>query len=142
MRNYEGNFDDDNTGWSNEDTVLSAEFYENLPRPLFWRVMVAPVKPKEVSRGGIVMPKMATEAQDILNCVGKVVAIGPSAGKHERLGGDGVNRVDGFPCVGDYVTYGRYAGQQIKCMGVKILILNDDEILMVVPNPEVLQVTK
>lgn len=136
------NYDDGNAGWNNEDSDLPAGFLDSMPKPMYWRVLIAPVKPKEVSKGGIVLAQSNVEAQDILNFIGKVVALGPMAGCHERLGGDGKTPAPGFPKVGDYVAYGRYAGQRLSCMGVRLLIVNDDEILTTVPNPDNLQVTR
>lgn len=124
--------------WTNDDTELPEGFFDELPKPTYWRVMVMPVKPKEVSKGGIYLAPSNQEAQAILNFLGKVVALGPSAGTHERLGGDGKNRADQFPKVGDYVIYGRYAGQPLLYRGKKILLINDDELLGTVPNPDAL----
>lgn len=124
--------------WANEDTALPEGFFDEMPKPTYWRVMVMPIKPKEVSKGGIVLAKANQDAQEILNFIGKVVAVGPSAGAHERLGGDGRNPAPSFPKVGEYVIYGRYAGQPLKFRYVKILLINDDEILGTVPNPDLL----
>lgn len=136
------NFDEGTAGWNNEDTELPEAFWKDLPKPLYWRVLVAPMKPQEVSKGGIVLPSQHQEAQDVLNFIGKVVAVGPMAGKHERLGGTGNAPSPDFPKAGEYVAYGRYAGQRLSHNGVKLLIVNDDEILAVVPNPKTLQVMK
>jgi len=35
--------------------------------------------------------------------------------------------------VGDRVTYGKYAGQKLVINGVKLLLLNDDEITSILP---------
>ena len=125
-----------------EDVDLPASFWEGLPVPAYWRIIVMPVKPKEVSKGGIVLAVSNQEAQAILNFVGKVVALGPLAGKHERLGGTGTEPGPAFPKVGDYVAFGRYCGQAMKFKTAKLLIINDDEILAVVPNPETLQTSR
>lgn len=128
--------------WANdEDTPLPEGFWEELPRPLCWRVLVMPIRPQEVSKGGIVLAKAHQDAQEILNFIGKVVALGPMAGKHERLGGDGMAPAEGFPKIGEYVVYGRYAGQPMKYKEIKLLTINDDEILNVIPNPDTLRVT-
>lgn len=123
--------------WVDELTALSEEFYVDLPVPLYWRVMVVPARPKEETRGGIIIPKSNQDTQEILNCVGKVVALGASAGAHERLGGDGTKPGPAFPKLGDAVFYGRHAGARLIHRGRHAIILNDDEILAVVPNPDV-----
>ncbi len=131
------------TEWGTEsDAALPENFFEELPRPLYWRVLVMPIKPKKVSKGGIVIPLEAQEAQQYLNYMGKVVALGDMAGKSDKLGarGDGVGVAPGFPKPGEFIVYGRYAGQRVTYKGVKLLWINDDEILGTVPNPDTLQV--
>jgi chaperonin GroES len=128
--------------WVNDENVVLPEgFFEELPKPAYWRLLVMPIKPQEVSKGGIVLAKSHQDAQEILNFIGKVVAVGPMAGKHERLGGSGTEASTDFPKVGEYVIYGRYAGQALKYKDVKLLIVNDDEVLATVPNHETLRVT-
>lgn len=122
--------------WTNATTEFPPDFYEDLPVPLYWRVIVAPVKPKEETRGGIIIPKANQDTQEILNCVGMVVALGDYAGCDPRLGGDGTTPGPKFPKVGVTVHYGRHAGAHVKHKGVKLLILNDDELLSIIPNPD------
>lgn len=130
------------TAWGAEiDEALPEKFWEELPRPLYWRVLVMPIKPRAVSKGGIHIALEAQEAQQTLNYMGKVVALGDMAGKSERLGAHRVGELaPGFPNVGDYIVYGRYAGQRVTYKGCRLLWINDDEILGTVPNPETLQV--
>ena len=130
------------TDWGEcEEGTLPEKFWEELPRPLFWRVLVMPIKPVEKSRGGIVIPVEAQEAQKVLNYMGKVIALGPLAGRDKRLTSreDG-SLAEGFPKPNEYIIYGRYSGQPVRYKGVKLLWINDDEILGTVPNPESLQV--
>jgi co-chaperonin GroES (HSP10) len=37
------------------------------------------------------------------------------------------------PKQGDRVTYGKYAGQKVTINGVRLLLLNDDEITSILP---------
>ena len=118
--------------WDQED-VPDDQNFEGIT-PIYWRMLVAPIRPKAVSKGGIVIPISNQEAQEHLQYVGKVVAMGGLAGKHERLVGE-PNR----PKVGDYVIYGRYAGQKLLYKGVRLLVCNDDEVLGIVSDPADLQ---
>jgi len=122
--------------WSNTSIEFLTDFLEDLPIPLYWRVIIAPVRPKEETRGGIIIPKANQDAQEILNCVGKVVALGTYAGVDDRLGGNGSKPGPMFPKVGDTVFYGRHAGAYMLHKGVKLILLNDDELLAIVPNPD------
>lgn len=112
------------------------EFLRDMPKPLYWRVIIEPAKPKEETRGGIYIPKVNQDTQEILNCVGTILALGSYAGVDTRLGGDGTKPGPLFPKVGDTVFYGRHAGQNMLYRGRKVIILNDDEILATVPNPD------
>jgi co-chaperonin GroES (HSP10) len=135
-------YQDETAGdWMNDSTVFPEDFRVDLPQPLFWRMLIAPVRPKEVSKGGIVIPVQNQETQEILNCIGTVVALGPMAGAHERLGGDGVTPHNSFPKIGDTVVYGRHAGQHLRHKGIRLIIINDDELLTTVPNPDTLAVS-
>lgn len=118
--------------WINSDDV---EIPDDLPQPIYWRILVMPVKPKKVSRGGIVMPDMVQSNEEWLNYIGKVVAMGGCAGKSSRFEGEG-----NLPKVGDWIIYGKYAGQKVTHKGVKLLFINDDEVLGVVTNPDALKV--
>jgi co-chaperonin GroES (HSP10) len=132
----------DTSGWDNDDDDLGPEFFQDLPRPLFWRVIVMPVRPKKVSAGGIHIPLTAQEAQGVVGYVGRVVALGPIAGTANRLGGSEVQnrKAEGFPRVGEYVCHGRYTGQPMIYKGVKLILCNDDELLGVAPDPSALRV--
>jgi len=125
---------------NNDEYELGADFpegfWEDLPQPSYWRILIAPVKARAVSKGGILLAQSNQEAQNILNFMGQIVALGLQAGIHEKLGGDGVSRGPLFPKVKDYVIYGRYAGQVLQYKGVTLRVLNDDEILGTVSKPE------
>lgn len=113
-----------------------SELWETgLPVPLYWRILVRPQVAKPMSKGGIALPDDAREAQDTLNYIGEVIALGALANKHPRLSGE-LN----YPKVGDWIAYGRYAGQIIWFKGTRLLIINDDEVLMLVPDPSALKV--
>lgn len=121
--------------WDQEDVDLPEEVLAGMPKPLYWRALVMPIRPKRVSKGGIHLPQEALEAQTYLNYVGKVVALGALAYKHARFEGAGE-----LPKVGDYVIYGRYAGQPLTYKGYKFLFINEDEMLGTCPDPEGLQI--
>ena len=137
---YNVNYSDEGQGgWVNTAEVdFSTDFWEEAPKPAYWRVLIMPVRPKETSKGGIVLARAHQDAQEVLNFMGRVVSLGPQAGTHERLGGDGKTPAAAFPKVGDYIIYGRYAGQRLLYKGAKLLILNDDELLACAPNPDAL----
>jgi co-chaperonin GroES (HSP10) len=127
---------DDITGIDRDEWANDAdrEVAPDHPTPDFWRMLVMPVKPRKISKGGIVIPEEAQTNATYLNYVGKVIAMGPLAYKSDRFAG-----VDP-PKPGDFVIYGRYAGQPLDHRGTKLLIVNDDEILARVTDPESLKI--
>ena len=101
--------------------------------PIGWRIMIQDHKPAKITDGGI---HLADESQDhaqFLNYVGRVVELGPECYKHPKF-------LKGEPwCkVGDWIVFGRYAGQKIKFKGSDIVyrFVNDDEVLGVISDPD------
>jgi len=103
----------------------------SLPKPTGWRILVLPYKAKEKTKGGIILSdKTITESQIATNC-GLVMDIGP----------DAYSDKDKFPngpwCKKkDWVLFARYAGSRIYIDGGEIRVLNDDEILGTIKDPE------
>ena len=103
----------------------------SLPKPTGWRILVLPYKAKEKTKGGIILSdKTVTESQIATNC-GLVLDMGP----------DAYNDKDKFPngpwCKKkDWVLFARYAGSRIYIDGGEIRVLNDDEILGTIEDPE------
>lgn len=88
-------------------------------KPLGDRVIISPIEPKEVVKGGIIIPDSAKEKP----MQGKVVAAGPGAlnKKGERLPMDVKE--------GDVVLYGKYSGTEVKLDDEKYIIMHQEEIL-------------
>ena len=88
-------------------------------KPLGDRVIISPIEPKELVKGGIIIPDSAKEKP----MEGKVVAVGPGVlnKKGERLPMD--------VKAGDKVLYGKYSGTEIKLDDQKYLIMHQEDIL-------------
>jgi len=103
----------------------------SLPKPTGWRILVLPYKAKQKTKGGIILSdKTVTESQIATNC-GLVLDMGP----------DAYNDKDKFPngpwCKKkDWVLFARYAGSRINIDGGELRVLNDDEILGTIEDPE------
>ena len=102
-----------------------------LSQPTGWRMLVLPFKMKEKTKGGIIMGQDTLEKQQVASQCGNVLAMGPDAyGDKQRF-------PDGPWCkVGDWVMFARYAGSRIKIEGGEVRLLNDDEVLATIKNPE------
>ena len=91
-------------------------------RPLYDRILVKRIEPKEQVRGGIIIPDTAKEKP----MEATVRAVGP--GKLDDSG----KRV---PCevkAGDRVLIGKYSGTDIKIDDEEFVIVREDEILGVI----------
>ncbi len=91
-------------------------------RPLQDRILIQPIREKEVRKGGIIIPDSAKEKP----IEGRVKAVGE--GKLNESG----SRVKPDLKVGDKVLYGKYAGTEIKIDGEDFLLMREDDILGVV----------
>jgi len=102
-----------------------------LPQPTGWRMLVLPFKMKEKTKGGIIMGQDTLEKQQVASQCGNVLAMGPDAYGDKQRFPDGPWRK-----VGDWVMFARYAGSRIKIEGGEVRLLNDDEVLATIKNPE------
>lgn len=119
-----------------EDGKLDVEKVEEsvknrIPRPTGWRIILLPYKGAEKSKGGIVLAEQTREKQQITTVCGYVLSVGDLAYMDQ----------DKFPngpwCKeGDWVIFGRYAGARIPIDGGEIRVLNDDEIIATINDPE------
>ena len=109
---------------------------EILPTPVGWRILVAPVEIKDTSSGGIIFPEQVKTVAEYFRNVGKVLAMGEECYKHQKFNGKPWCKV------GDIVQYSSYAGMEMVVANgdeiCKLKLVNDDELLTVVTNPEVL----
>jgi len=110
---------------------LDQEVADRIPRPTGWRIVLLPYRGAVKSKGGIQLADQTVERQQVTTTVGYVLAVGDLAYKDE------VKFPNGAWCEkGDWVIFGRYAGSRINIDGGEIRILNDDEILARINDPE------
>ena len=104
---------------------------DQLPTPSGWRLLVLPFTPKDKTKGGIIVAQETLDRLRIaVNC-GYVLKIGPEAYKDK----------DKFPSGAwckekDWVIFARYAGSRLPIEGGEVRILNDDEVLGTIKDPE------
>tara|TARA_R100001369_G_scaffold25731_1_gene46790 strand:+ start:38 stop:472 length:435 start_codon:yes stop_codon:yes gene_type:complete len=104
---------------------------EKLPHPTGYRILILPFVAQGVTKGGIHLAKQTLDKERLATVVGYVVDLGPDAY------GDLNKFPDGPWCKkGDWVIFGRYAGARFMIDGGDMRLLNDDEILATINNPE------
>ena len=104
---------------------------DELPTPSGWRLLVLPFTPKEKTSGGIIIAQESLDRLRIATNCGYVLKIGPLA-YHDK---------EKYPTgpwckKGDWVIFARYAGSRLPIEGGEVRILNDDEVLGTIPDPE------
>jgi len=102
-----------------------------LPVPSGWRLLVLPFSPREKTKGGILIAQESLDKLRIATNCGYVISIGPLA-YHDK---------EKFPTgpwckKGDWVIFARYAGSRLPIEGGEVRILNDDEVLGTLKDPE------
>ena len=102
-----------------------------LPQPTGWRILVLPFKMDEKTKGGLLMTESVLERQQVGSQCGLVLAMGP------QCYNDKERYPNGPWCkVNEWVVFARYAGSRIQIEGGEVRLLNEDEVLATVKNPE------
>ena len=103
---------------------------DELPEPSGYRILVLPFTPKEKTKGGLIIAQESLDRLRIATNCGYVLKMGPLAYK------DKDKFEDPWCKTGDWVIFARYAGSRLPIEGGEIRILNDDEILGTIQDPE------
>ena len=115
-----------------EEAAKKKPLSERVPQPTGWRLLVMPYMGRDKTEGGIYVPDQVRERESRATVVAYVVKLGPLAYKDpDKFGGS-----DPWCKEGDWVIFGRYAGSRFKIDGGEVRLLNDDEILATINNPE------
>ena len=104
---------------------------DELPTPSGWRLLVLPFTPKEKTSGGIIISQESLDRLRIATNCGYVLKIGPLAYYDKEKYPTGA-----WCKEGDWVIFARYAGSRLPIEGGEVRILNDDEVLGTIPDPE------
>ena len=102
-----------------------------LPKPTGWRMLVLPFKMNEKTKGGLILAETSLEKQQVASQCGLVLRMGPDCYRDKERYPEGP-----WCKEKDWVIFARYAGSRIKIQGGEVRMLNDDEILATVDNPE------
>ena len=120
-----------NEQWIDPDDVKDPK---KLPRHGGLTTLVRPVAIRK-KVGNILLPETFREAVGSLANVGRVLSI------------SGLTRSDSEYYkdlkwkVGDYVVFGKYAGIKMKFQGVKLVLLNDEDVKLLIDDPSDLDPT-
>ena len=104
---------------------------ERLPDPTGWRILVLPYKGQGKTKGGVILADETIEERGYTTVTGLVLKVGPDAYRDETRYPNGP-----WCKVNDWIIFGRYAGSRFGIEGGEVRILNEDEIIAVVKDPE------
>jgi co-chaperonin GroES (HSP10) len=109
---------------------IGDETVNQLPEPSGYRLLVLPFTPKNKTKGGIIFSQETLDRARIATTCGYVLKMGPLCYKDEKF-------TSGPWCKkGDWVIFARYAGSRLPIEGGEVRLLNDDEVLGTIQNPE------
>ena len=109
---------------------IGVETVDELPEPSGYRILVLPFTPKNKSDGGILFSQETLDKARIATTCGYVLKMGDLAYQ------DKDKFKDPWCKKGDWVIFARYAGSRLPIEGGEVRILNDDEVLGTVKDPE------
>ena len=116
---------------SNIEHLPDEKILDRLPDPTGWRMLVLPYKGQGKTKGGVILTDETMQERGYSTVTGLVL----------KMGTECYDNKERFPngpwCKkGDWIIFGRYAGSRFGIEGGEVRILNDDEIIAVVKDPE------
>ena len=116
---------------SNIEHLPDEKILDRLPDPTGWRMLVLPYKGQGKTKGGVILTDETMQERGYTTVTGLVL----------KMGTECYDNKERFPngpwCKkGDWIIFGRYAGSRFGIEGGEVRILNDDEIIAVVKDPE------
>ena len=102
-----------------------------LPEPTGYRLLVLPYAGPKKTKGGLYLADTTQDTIQMTTVCAYVLKVGDLAYKDKEKFPNGP-----WCKQGDWIIFGRYAGSRFKIEGGEVRILNDDEIIGKINNPE------
>ena len=115
-----------------EEAAKQKTLKERIPQPTGWRLLVMPYMGREKTEGGVYVPDQAREREARATVVAYVLKVGPLASKDA----DKFGEAGPWCSEGDWVCIGRYAGSRFQIEGGEVRIINDDEVIATIVDPD------
>ena len=116
-----------------DPSLLDKPLLERLPQPTGWRVLVMPYQGKAKTASGLYIPDEVRERESVATTVAYVMKVGPLAYKDpDKFGPD----CEPWCKEGQWVCIGRYSGSRFKIDGGEVRIINDDEVIATILEPD------
>ena len=115
-----------------DPSLLEKSLLERLPQPTGWRVLVMPYQGKGQTAGGVYVPDEVRDRESVATVVAYVLKIGPLAYKDPKKFGEFKPWCE----EGQWVCIGRYSGSRFKIDGGEVRVINDDEVIATILEPD------
>jgi co-chaperonin GroES (HSP10) len=116
-----------------DPALLDKPLLERLPQPTGWRVLVMPYQGASKTQGGLHIPDEIRDREAVATVVAYVLKVGPLAYKDpDKFGKKGEPWCE----AGQWVCIGRYSGSRFKIDGGEVRIINDDEVIATIHEPD------
>ena len=117
-----------------DPTLLDKKIHDRLPQPTGWRILVMPYQGKEMTDKGIIIPDHVRQREALATVVAYVLKIGSLAYNDSNKFGDAPDRA--WCKEGDWICIGRYAGARFSLEDGEVRIINDDEVIATILDPD------
>jgi len=113
--------------------LIDKDLVDRLPQPSGWRLLVMPFQGVAKTSGGLHIPDEIREREAVATVVAYVLRLGPLAYRDaDKFGPDS----EPWCKQGQWVCIGRYAGSRFKIEGGEVRIINDDEVIGTILDPQ------
>lgn len=114
-----------------DPSKLPQSALDRLPQPTGWRLLVLPYRGKAKTKGDVYLPDEYVERVSLATVVAYVLAVGQDcyADKNKFQNGPWCKK-------GDWIILGRYAGARFRIEGGEVRIINDDEVIATIADPD------
>ena len=116
-----------------DPSLLDKPLLDRLPQPTGWRVLVMPYEGQAKTSSGLYIPDEVRERERVATVVAYVMKLGPLAYKDpDKFGPD----AEPWCKEGQWVCLGRYSGSRFKIDGGEVRVINDDEVIATILEPD------
>ena len=116
-----------------DPALLDQSLMDRLPQPTGWRLLVMPYQGATKTQGGLHIPDEVRSREAVATVVAYVLRLGPLAYKDPgKFGSDSEPWCE----QGQWVCIGRYSGSRFKIDGGEVRIINDDEVIATILEPD------
>ncbi len=112
--------------------LIKKDLVDRLPQPSGWRLLVMPFQGASKTAGGLHIPDEVRDREAVATVVAYVLKIGPLAYRDTDKFGVGKPWCE----EGQWVCIGRYAGSRFKIDGGEVRVINDDEVIATILDPQ------